>query len=126
MTVKNSEVKVASRSSWEILPMPARKSRLLICRSFTQNEFQQLAKGLIPESMDDKWFVFLENDWLYFHRSWTGACIYQIRIADKKEKYEITETWVNRNFRQYKNISKVFDKFLLNFLINGLLKSKRV
>ena len=74
--------------------------------------------------MDDKWFVFLENNWLYFHRSWTGACIYQVRFMPNGEKYNVTEAWVNRSFRQHKNIFKTLDKFLLGFLINTLLPAK--
>ena len=46
-----------------------------------------------------------------FIRSWTGICIYQVKITDNGDNYEITEAWVNRNFKQYKNIFKTFDNF---------------
>jgi len=29
--------------------------------------------------MEDKWFIFLEDDWLYLHRSWTGTCVYKVQ-----------------------------------------------
>lgn len=106
--------------------MPKWKSRLKFERSFTQNEFENLAEGLIPETMDDKWFIFLENNWLYCHRSWTGACIYQVGLTVDGEKHDVTEAWVNRNFKQYKNVFKTFDKFLLGFLVNSLSSSKKV
>lgn len=118
------KAKVAARNSWEILPMPKWKARLSFKYSFTQDEFENLTKGVIPESMDDKWFVFFENDWLYFHRSWTGICIYQVKIIKNVNRYEVTETWVNRNFLQYQNIFKTFDKFLLGFLVKNLQNPK--
>lgn len=122
----DDKTKIASRYSWEILPMPKWKSRLSLKRLFTQDEFENLAKGVIPESMDDKWFIFFENDWLNFHRSWTGFCIYQVKIINNGNRYEITEAWVNRNLRQYKNIFKTFDKFLLGLLIDNFSKTKNV
>ena len=126
MTDENSKPKTASRNSWQILPMPKWKSRLSLKRSFTQTEFRHLAEGLIPESMDDKWFVFLEDDWLYFHRSWTGACIYQVKLTSNGENYGVAEAWVNRSFKQYKNIFNILDKLFLGFLIDNLLQGKKV
>lgn len=105
--------------------MPEQRSRLSFERSFTQDEFQQLAKGLIPEEMEDKWFVFLEDSWLYFHRSWTGACIYQIRLKANNDTYKVAEAWVNRSFKQYKSISNTYDALLLGFLIDNFLLNKR-
>lgn len=118
--------KVVDRNSWKIFPMPKWKSRLSIKRSFTQNEFENLAKGILPETMDDKWFVFFENDWLYFHRSWTGICVYQVKLAKDKNQYHVTEAWVNRNFKQYKSIFKFFDKFLLNLFIKYLSRGNKI
>ena len=30
--------------------------------------------------MEDKWFVFVEENIVYFARSWTGYCIFSIEI----------------------------------------------
>lgn len=124
MADQNPESKSASRSSWKTLPMPDKKSRLTFERSFTQDEFQQLAKGLIPLAMEDKWFIFLEDDWLYFHRSWTGVCVYQVKLMANEEKYDVAEAWVNRSFKQYKGVSNNYDRLLLGFLINNHLLGK--
>lgn len=76
--------------------------------------------------MDDKWFVFLEDDWLYFHRSWTGVCIYQVKFKAAEERHQIIEVWVNRSFKQYKNVFKTFDNFLLGFLIKHLSRGNKI
>ncbi len=62
---------IATKSSWKNHPIDNPK-RIDIELQFTAEQFSKLTYGLIPEEMEDKWFIFLQNDWLYFHRSWTG------------------------------------------------------
>ena len=38
--------------------------------------------------MEDKWFIFMENGILYFHRSWTGVCIYQVHFDEQRRIVE--------------------------------------
>lgn len=46
--------------------MPGQKSRLELQRIFTDQEYQRFCLGLIPEEMEDKWFIFEEGGWLRF------------------------------------------------------------
>lgn len=122
-----SEENVASRKSMNrVLPMPSSKSRLSFNREFTQEEYDHIVLGMIPLSMDEKWLIFLEDDWLYFHRSWTGFCIYQLRLEKTQYGYSVAEVWVNRDPNQYKGTDDAHDVALLSFLIeNFLLDQKR-
>jgi len=124
MADQNPKSEIASRNSWKALPMPDEKSRLSFERSFTQDEFQLISKGLIPEAMEDKWFIFLENHSLYLHRSWTGACIYQIQLERRGEEYVVTDAWVNRESEQYDANDNDYDGLLLGFLIDNFLLGK--
>jgi hypothetical protein len=64
----------ATRQSWPNLhPLPTEHAQLMVERAFTQHEYAQIARGLIPEEMEDKWFIYLEDMTLYVHRNWTGA-----------------------------------------------------
>jgi hypothetical protein len=114
----------ATRESGQALPMPEQKKHLLFERHFTQHEFDQISLGLIAHEMDDKWFIFLEDLQLSFHRSWTGHCIYHIRFEKQNEEYIITETWVNRNQEEYRNNDDDYDIALLSFLIDNFLLGK--
>jgi hypothetical protein len=106
------------------MPMPAARARLDLDRTFTEEEYQLLRLGLIPEVMEDKWFIYLDGDWHSFHRSWTGYCIYQVRLAHDDSAYQIAEAWVNRDPAQYTSqdaesdmttlSSVLIDQFLLN------------
>jgi hypothetical protein len=56
--------KQATRNSWKTEPIPELKTRLQLECNFSLEEFQRLKLGLIPEQMEDKWFIYLEGDWL--------------------------------------------------------------
>ena len=110
--------KIADRNSWEIKPLPPQRAKLGVKRSFTEDEYNNLAKGLVPEVMEDKWFIFMENETLYFHRSWTGVCVYQVHLDDQRR---VVEAWANRDPQQYGISDDEYDGKLLCFLIDNLL-----
>ena len=53
--------------------------------------------GHIPENMDDKRFLFFEEGWLYFYGSWTGTCIYALRLDWSPNGVLVVDGWVNRD-----------------------------
>ena len=110
--------KIADRNSWKNLALPPRREKLNIERTFSEEEYSHLSKGLVPEVMEDKWFIFMENNILYFHRSWTGVCIYEVHFDNKQV---INKVWVNRDGEQYKATDNDYDEKLLMFLIDSLL-----
>lgn len=110
--------KKATRNDWKIHAMPDIRAKLEINRRFSLEEYESLSYGLIPTAMEEKWFIFLEDDWLYFHRSWTGLCIYQVQLVLVEDGYKITEAWVNRHPKQYTSDN---DKYDGNFVL-GLIK----
>lgn len=76
-------MKRAERGSWQVLPLPSLREELKFKAVFTDAEIEKISYGLIPEQMEDKWFIYLENGWLFFHRSWTGVCVYRLRFPEK-------------------------------------------
>ena len=106
--------------------MPEARVRLELARSFTSDEYARLERGLIPQEMEDKWFIYLEDDWLNFHRSWTGFCIYRVRLRQEQDTYTVTEVWVNRDYEQYQGRNARVDKKTLTFLIERLLLGRDV
>lgn len=114
----------ASGASWKHLPEPAEREPLAFEAQFTPIEYEQLALGLVPDAMEDKWFIYLENDWLRFHRSWTGAYIYALRLKRAPAGFSVVESWVNRNPAQYKGCDAAYDRKLLGFLIDAFLLKK--
>lgn len=80
-----------SRDDWENKPMPDRTVSLDYSRTFSTDEFAQLALGFCPKTMDDKWFMFMEHHVLYFHRSWAGVFCYRLTLEPSDGKYRVKE-----------------------------------
>jgi len=118
----NANLTSATRQSWpNVQPLPAAHARLVVEHAFTEHEYARLACGVIPEQMEDKWFIFLEDATLFFHRSWTGFCIFQVILAKQGATYAIADVLVNRDPSQYSGGSEAYDQQVLLFLIDNLL-----
>jgi hypothetical protein len=116
------DMRIANRQSWSKLqPLPEQQTALAFQRSFNEDEYARLAAGLIPEKMEDKWFIFLEEGRLYFHRSWTGLCIFVVSLEREGTSYTVTEARVNRDPAQYGSTGTSYDEALLAYLVNALL-----
>jgi hypothetical protein len=75
--------------------------------------------------MEDKWFIYWKGDTLYFHRSWTGYCIYTVRFVAESDSFRIIEADVNRDPEQYKQTSDERDAEMISYLIDLLLLHKK-
>jgi len=93
--------KIATRKTWNNLPIDA-PEKIIIELKFSQEQYNKIKRGLIPHEMEDKWFIFFEDNWLYFHRSWTGYGIYKAEIKKDNGNYCIYEFFVERNKEKYK------------------------
>jgi hypothetical protein len=99
---------------------------------YTHEEFETLKKGLEPMAMEDKWAIAYDAPWLYFRRSWTGFCIFAVRLEETAPASpagpgaRIAESWVSRDDDQYRSASLDHDKATLRFLIGGFLLNKPV
>lgn len=111
----------ATRASWKNLPMPERRQRLEVRRSYSADEYARISRGLVPEQMEDKWFILLEDETLSLFRSWTGYCVYAVRLVEQDGRYAIAEAWVNRDPEQYLATDDRYDSKMLLYLIDELL-----
>lgn len=113
---------MATRLSWKILPEPVAREWFKLPLTFTKEEGEKLRRGHIPRVMEDRWFVFYENEWLHFCRSWTGAHIYGLNIVDTPNGMQSSECWASRDPEHYHNILMDQDKALLSEIISFVLE----
>lgn len=112
-------------SEVRVREMPRKKVRVPFEKTFSEQEYGCLARGFTPENQDDKWFIFSKEDWVYFHRSWTGICIYQLRLESSGQGYRVAEAWVNNARKQYKKSKdNEFEASFLCWLIDYILLGK--
>ncbi len=114
------------KSSRRTQPLPEGRARISYRRRFDAGEYQRLALGLRPMAMEDKWFIYLDDDSLYFHRSWTGVCIYTVRLRAAGRAWEVVEAWVNRASDQYRGVDDAYDAGVLSFLVERLLLGRKI
>jgi hypothetical protein len=105
--------------------MPEQREQLDIVRHFSADEYGRLAQGLVPESQDDRWFVYVDDGHVvHIHRSWSGDCIYEVELTPSGSGYDIAHAWANRDPEQTKTASGV-DKMLLAGLLDQLALGAR-
>lgn len=116
----------ATRTSWKRAhPVPERESQVAFLGQYSAAEAHRIRTGLIPAQMEDKWFVFHEQDWLYLHRSWSGYCTFRLRLEAAGEGVRVAEAWVNRDPEQYSGTDDMYDVALLAYLIDRLLLGRQ-
>lgn len=106
------------KDDWKTVEIPAQIEEFVLEKRLTRDDIKWIEEGHRPKEMEDKWFMYYENNKLFIHRSWTGYCIYVVDISESGELKAI----VNRNSEQYKEKDIERDKIKLNNLINGLIR----
>ena len=114
-------MKAARPSDWRTVPLPLKRSTVTLDRRFSWQEIKRMRAGVIPEVMEDKWFIYWKANTLFFHRSWTGSCLYVVRFAREGDSYRMVEADVNRDPEQYTETRDDFDARMISFLIDVLL-----
>ena len=72
-------------------------------------EFSKFENGIFAGSMDEKWNIFLVENYMYWARSWTDNCIYKILFERKNKEIELKQLQVSRNPNDYKGDDLEFD-----------------
>jgi hypothetical protein len=114
-----------SRTDWKNSPLPEKRARLEISRAFAPVQIERIRQGLLPESQDDRWFMFYEHYRLYIHRSWTGHCIYIAYFRAENGLWILTHADANRDPEQYTQTDDVADARALAALVSRLLGEPR-
>jgi hypothetical protein len=69
----------ATPASWEhkpfkeVVPIPYQAT-------FDAAQFARLRMGLVPQEMENKWFIYFDEPYLCVHRSWTGQPVYRLML----------------------------------------------
>src|SRR3990172_9038411 len=114
-------MKAATPSDWRTEALPSKRTTICLDRSFSSHDMKRIRKGLVPEQMEDKWFIYWKDGSLFFHRSCTGFCVYIARFASAGDSYRMIEADVNRDPEQYSELSDERDARMISYLVDVLL-----
>lgn len=104
----------ATRDDWKITPLSTKRASIACDRTYSAQEMERLKQGYVPQEMEEKWFMFVEEPWLYLHRSWTGVGFFQVRF----EGGRVAEAWVTREPEHYKSTDDTGDSLLLALVLD--------
>lgn len=115
-------MKIADRNSWKNSPPPIEREEFKVAWTFPTAMGARMTAGHIPEGMDDRWFILMDDGWLLFHRSWTGSCIFGLKVNDQPEGISISEGWVSRKADEYSSTDIENDIDLAERLLNDYFR----
>jgi len=116
---------IAGPQDWKTEPFPDKHVTLDLQLTYSSVERLKIIKGLVPEVMEEKWFVYYDQGVLNFHRSWTGYCVYRAYCHDENGNFTISHADVNREVEQYKETNDDIDRQMISYLIDVLLLQKK-
>ncbi|WP_235674089.1 MULTISPECIES: hypothetical protein [unclassified Paracoccus (in: a-proteobacteria)] len=119
-----AEMQAATRLSFRTLPLPKARQNLDLSLNFDRRDYDKIISGLVPRDMEDRWFIFHEDERLYFHRSWSGYCIYSARLTNTPMGGTLSEAWVNADKEQYNCSEPEEEAKFIETLINNLLLAR--
>lgn len=114
-------MKIAKRGDLNIKPLPPRRTSIALDRRFSSQQMQRIRCGVVPAQMEDKWFIFSEMGTLFFHRSWTGICVYEVHFISDGDSWRMVSADVNRDPDQYAGVDYDQDAQLISYLVDLLL-----
>ena len=115
-----------TRDDWKRKPLPEKRTTIPLGQPYSAEELSLIRQGLVPQRMEDQWFIFHEDDALFFHRSWTGHCIYVVHFHERGDEIRATYADVNRDPEQYGETDDQRDRELVLELIRALLLKRPV
>ena len=114
---------MSDRDHWlsKVQPLGSARVEIAYQRTFSPAEAERLRAGLWPQSMDDKWVVFLGESSLDLWRSWTGHCIYSLPARRAGDRVAVGPMLVNGNGQQYRRSGDADDIRLFESIIERVL-----
>ncbi len=90
---------------------------------FDAEQFSRITDGLVPDVMEDKWFIYYEEPHLFLHRSWTGQPVYRLRFENDDGRMKVVEAYWSKDLadRAGANEGEGYQVRLLDFLLCNLL-----
>ncbi len=110
----------AGRTSWKVEDPRVPLRRIPYEDEFTSTEWARLSNGLIPECMEDKWFVFAEEGTILLHRSWTGEFVYKVTVSLTDDAARVVSA-EREDWGDVLPEDDVYHGKLVRFLLRGLV-----
>lgn len=96
--------KIASSHDWKTEPMPndtENMSEIPFSFIISSEAMDIIRKGHIPESMEDHWFMYCDEEYIRYYRSWTGMCAFEAHYKKVMSNYVVDSIKMNHGLVEF-------------------------
>ena len=72
---------VAKPGGWKREPRQGPFEEKAAGWKYSLEDLERICWGFVPRAMEDKWFMVVEDEQLFIHRSWTGRLCYVAHLS---------------------------------------------
>ena len=114
----DQHLKTAQAADWNIKPIPKDMYSINCNLQFTDKQLDMIKRGVRPEEMEEKWFIYYDNSNLYIYRSWTGICVFIVKFSSKIASEIMVNPDKDFNLPLKEEIPKYVDRLINNLLLS--------
>ena len=93
---------IATKDSWNIEPMPEEDvSKLQAGLTLTDGDMEIIRRGHIPEAQEDHWFMYCDNEYIRYYRSWSGMCAFEAHYTREDDHWLIDSITINHALAEF-------------------------
>ncbi|MGW6737534.1 hypothetical protein [Streptomyces sp. NPDC055013] len=91
-------------------------------RVWSDEDWEQIQRGYAARGMDEKWYVFAEDEVVFLHRSWTGRGVFEATFAPTDDGgWRIASAVVERDPKRYRGTDDEYDCLMLELVISAIV-----
>ncbi len=96
--------KTATAKDWNIEPMPNdvnETTEMPFDFRIPSEAMDIIRKGHIPEAMEDHWFMYCDDEYIRYYRSWTGMCAFEAHYKQDISDFVIDHLKMNHALAEF-------------------------
>ena len=98
------KTKIATAKDWQTEPMPddpQEVTNMPFDFKITNNAMSIIRKGHIPEVQEDHWFMYCDDEYIRYYRSWTGMCGFEAHYMKTEGGYVVDNLKMNHALAEF-------------------------
>ncbi len=98
------KTRTATADDWKTEPLPEKAddmTEMSFGFRIPAGSMAVIRKGHIPEVMEDHWFMYCDNEYIRYFRSWTGMCAFEAHYRKDGDDYLVDNLKMNHDLAQF-------------------------
>lgn len=95
---------IANRETWNVMPWPEDKDDYSVCAvdiRIPRDAMDILRRGHIPDAQEDHWFMYCDDEYIRYFRSWTGMPAFEAHYKECQDGCVIDSVKMNKGLCEF-------------------------